>query len=78
MILQKALYEGIFCYHQEKKKTNFYLNMSDHGKNILSSRYSGNKVPICERDGAATKLNLKDRIQGEEKHGSFSVCRNIY
>jgi len=76
MILQKALYEGIFCYCL--KKNRFYLNMPNHGRSILSSRYSGNKVPIYERAGAATKLNLKDRIQGEEKHGSFSLCRNIY
>lgn len=66
MILQKALYEGIVCYQKKKKKLLF-----ECGRSILSSRYSGNKVPICERDGAATKLNLKDRTQEGEKHGSF-------
>lgn len=63
---------------KEEGKNSFYLNTPNHGRSILCSRYSGNKEPICERDGAASKLNLKDRIQGGEKHGSFSECRNIY
>lgn len=45
----------------------------EHGKSWeeRSSRQPRNKAPIHERDGAAAKLNLKDRIQGEEKHHSF-------
>lgn len=78
MMLQKALHKGMSCYHQKRGGKSFYLNTPNHGRSILCSRYSGNKEPICERDGAASKLNLKDRIQGEEKHGSFSECRNIY